>query len=122
MATYTKMLLSGSTNGLYVNVANTASPGSTIHTAVSGTSSLDEIWIYATNDYTLDAVLTIEWGGVHDGGMTNGPGILMTIPAKSGPILVIPGLLLQNSLVIKAYTAGGSNVVRLYGYVHRITA
>jgi hypothetical protein len=49
MATFSKVLLSGSTNGASVLVAATSTPGTTIHTAVSGTSSLDEIWLYADN-------------------------------------------------------------------------
>ena len=43
MATFTKTLLSGSTNGKAILVAATATPGTTIHTAVAGTSSLDEM-------------------------------------------------------------------------------
>jgi len=62
MATFTKTLLSGSTNGKAILVAATATPGTTIHTAVAGTSSLDEIWLYAVNSSNSDVKLTIEWG------------------------------------------------------------
>ncbi len=40
MATYSKVLLSGSTNGKQIKVAATATPGTTIHTAVTGTTSI----------------------------------------------------------------------------------
>ena len=63
MATYSKQLLSGSTNGKAIKVSATATPGTTIHTAVSGTSSLDEVWLWAQNTDTTDRKLTVEWGG-----------------------------------------------------------
>jgi len=115
MATFTKTLLSGSTNGKAILVNATTSPGTTIHTAVTGTSSLDEIWLYAVNSSNSDVKLTIEWGE------TTAPNgnIELTIPGESGLILVIPGLLLQNSLVVKAF-ANTANVICIHGYVNRI--
>ena len=63
MATYSRVLLSGSTNGKPIPVAATATPGTTIHTAVSGTSSFDEVYAWASNVTGSAATLTIEWGG-----------------------------------------------------------
>lgn len=116
MATYTKMLLSGSTNGKQIKVAATASTGTTIHTAVSGTSSLDEIWLYCVNSSTAAVKLTIEWGE------TTAPdgNIEVTIAPESGYALIVPGLLLQNSLVVTAF-AGTTNVLLINGYVNRIS-
>ena len=73
---FTKALLSGSTNGKGIKVVQTATAGTLLHTAVAGTSSLDEIWLYAYNGHTADVVLTIEWGEatVPDGN------IIITIP------------------------------------------
>jgi len=115
MATFTKILLSGSTNGKAILVTATASPGTTIHTAVTGTSSLDEIWLYAVNSSAGDVKLTIEWGE------TTAPNgnIELTLPGESGLTLVIPGLLLQNSLVVRAF-ASVANVICIHGYVNRI--
>ena len=115
MATYTKALLSGSTNGRGIKVVQTATAGTTIHTAVAGTSAWDEIWLYAMNIDTTARKLTIEWGNpaVDDN-------IELTIPAESGLVLVAPGLLLQNSLVVKAFAAA-ANVVIIHGYVNAIT-
>lgn len=115
MATFTKTLLSGSTNGKAILVSATASPGTTIHTAVTGTSSLDEIWLYAVNSSAGDVKLTIEWGE------TTAPNgnIELTIPPESGLTLVVPGLLLQNSLVVRAF-ADTANVICIHGYVNRI--
>lgn len=117
MATYAKTLLSESINGKQIKVVATATPGTTIHTAVSGTSALDEIWIYAVNSGGSPVKLTLEWGEATapDGN------IELTLPAEQGFILVVPGLLLQNSLVLKAF-AGTANVILINGFVNRITS
>lgn len=117
MATYSKQLLSGSTNGRMIKVAATATLGTTIHTAVSGTTSFDEIWLWAVNSDTTARKLTIEYGGA------TAPDNLIeiTIPAESGLVEILPGFLLQNSLVVTAFCAS-ANVVMIGGYVNRITA
>jgi len=117
MATYSKQKLSGSTNGKGIKVAATATLGTTIHTAVAGTSDWDEVWLYAVNSSTSAVKLTIEWGEATapDGN------IELTIPAESGLYLVIPGLLLQNELVVTAF-AGTENVIIIHGFVNRIAA
>ena len=117
MATYSKQLLSGSTNGKNIKVVATATAGTDIHTAVSGTSDMDEIWLYACNTDSTDRKLTLEFGG------TTSPDDLVevTIGAEAGWVLVCPGVLLQNSLVVKAFAAA-ANVVVINGYVNRITA
>lgn len=117
MATYTKRILSGSTNGKGIKVAQTATPGTTIHTAVTGTSDFDEVWIWAINSHTADVLLTIEYGDVSSPDNL----IIGSIPAKSGLYTVVPGLLLQNDCVIRAF-ADTANVVCIYGFVNRITA
>ncbi len=112
MATYPKELLSGGTNGKNIKVAATATAGTTIHTAVSGTSNKDEIWLYACNTDSTDRKLTIEYGGA------TSPDELteITITAEAGWVLVCPGLLLQNGLVVKAFAAA-ANVVNVNGFV-----
>lgn len=117
MATFSKRILSGSTNGKAIKVVQTATAGDTIHTAVSGTTDLDEIWLYAVNSSASAVKLTLEWGQADapDGN------IELSVVAESGLVLVVPGLLLQNSLVLKAFAAT-ANVILLHGYVNRITA
>ena len=113
MATYTKEFLSGSTNGRQVKVAATATPGTLIHTAHA--TAKDEIWIWAVNSDTTPRKLTIEFGG------TTAPDDLieLTIPAEAGLLMVVPGLILSNSLVVRAFCAS-ANVVTISGYVNRI--
>ena len=118
MATFSKHVLSGTpADGRNIKVVATATAGTTIHTAVSGTSDMDEVWLYAMNTDSSDRKLTIEYGG------TTSPDDLteITIGTEAGWVLVCPGLLLQNSLVIKAFAAA-ANVVVINGYVNRITA
>jgi len=114
MATFSKQLLSGSTNGRPVKVVATASAGTTIHTAHA--SDIDEVWLWAMNTDTADRKLTIEFGG------TTSPDDLIevTIPAEAGLVAVIPGLPLSGGLLVRAFAAA-ANVVTLAGYVNRIT-
>jgi hypothetical protein len=115
---FTKRKLSGSTDGLAIKVAATGTAGTTIHTAVAGTTAgtFDEIWLYAYNGHTAAVVLTIEFGGA---GVPD-QNIVITVAAKTGLLLVVPGLILQNGLVVKAF-AGTTNVITLTGYVNTIT-
>ena len=116
MATFTKTLLSGSTNGRNVKVVATATAGTLIHTAIAGTTSLDEVYLYACNTSGSAVTLTIEWGGV------TSPDDLtvISLPATSGRILIADGKLLQNGLVIRAF-ASSANVIVIDGFVNRIS-
>jgi hypothetical protein len=113
MATYTKTLLSGSTNGRQIKVAATATPGTTIHTAHA--TAYDEVWLWAVNSDTTARKLTVEYGG------TTAPDDLIevTVPAEGGLMLIVPGWVLTNSLVVKAFCAS-ANVVTIGGFVNRI--
>jgi hypothetical protein len=119
MATYSKVKLSGSTDGRAIKVAATATPGTTIHTGSSTATTYDEIWLYAVNSDTTARKLTIEWGG------TTSPDDLieLTIAAESGLVLVAPGLLIKGNatpLVIRAFAAT-ADVITIHGYVNQIT-
>ena len=119
MATFGKLVLSGSTDGRAIKVAATATPGTTIHTASSTATDYDEIWLYAQNTDTTARKLTIAFGG------TSAPDDLIeiTVPAESGLVLVAPGLVLKGNaspLVVKAFAAS-ANVVTIHGYVNRIS-
>ena len=117
MATFSKRLLSGSTNGKGIKVAATATAGTTIHTAVAGTSDFDEVWIWAVNSSGTNVKLTLEWGEATapDGN------IEFTVTAEDGLKCVVPGLLIQNELVVKAF-AGTGDVLVIHGFVNRIAA
>jgi hypothetical protein len=113
--TITKELLSGSTDGRSIKVASTATPGTTLHTAHA--TAKDEVWLWAANTDTTARKLTIEFGGTTSPDDT----IEITIPPESGPVLVIPGWILSNSLVVRAFAAT-ANVVTVNGFINRIAA
>jgi hypothetical protein len=118
MATFTKTILSGSTDGKAIKVAATATPGTTIHTGSATATTLHEIWLYVTNTDTNNIKLTIEWGG------TASPDDLIEaiIPAESGFFLMVPGLLIKGNatpLVVRAFAAS-ANFLTINGYVNVI--
>ena len=115
--TFTKKALTGALNGLPVKVAATTTPGTTIHTAKAGTvaDTFDEVWLWAYNGHSAAVVLTIEFGGA----AVPDQNIVVSVPFKSGLLLVVPGLILQNSLVVKAFAAT-ANVITLSGFVNDV--
>jgi len=117
MVTVYKRHLSGAADGLAILVAATSTAGTTIHTAVAGTTdgTFDEVWIYASNIHTADVTLTIEWG---DATSTNN--IVMGIPFKQGLYLIIPGFILHNGKTVKAF-ASTTNVICITGWVNTMT-
>lgn len=117
MAVYSKQLLSGGTNGKHILVAAASTLGTTVHTAVTGTSDMDEVWLWAHNSASVAGKLTIEFGAA----TSPNDRIEVTIPPEAGHVLVVPGFLLQNSLVVTAFAAS-VNVFNINGFVNRITA
>ena len=119
MAAFTKRKLSGSTDGMPIKIARTATAGDTIHTAVAGTTAgtYDEIWLWAYNSHTAVVELTLEVGGA----TAPDQNIKVTIPPKVGSVPVCLGdIILQNEKVLKAFAAV-ANVITLHGYVNSMT-
>ena len=121
MATFSKIALSGSTDGRMIKVAATVTAGTTLHTGSATPTTFDEIWLYAVNSDTTARKLTVEWGGV------SSPDDLIefTVPAESGLYLITPGLVIKGNattaLIVRAFCAT-ANVVSIAGFVNRITA
>jgi hypothetical protein len=120
MATFSKELLSGSTQGRMIKVAATSTPGTLIHATGTSSTTEDEIWLYAVNSDTTDRKLTIEFGGTTSPDDT----IEFTVKAESGLYLVVPGLVLTGTGAaannVRAFAAT-ANVILIGGYVNRIT-
>lgn len=110
-------VLSFSTSGRPIAVAATASAGTQIHTAQSGSTGVDVVTIYATNIDTVARTLTIQWGGTGTSDQL-GP---ITIGANRGAVLVADRQFLQGGLTIRAY-ADVANVINLTGGVSRYTS
>jgi len=116
MATLTKIPFSGSTHGKGVKIAATAiTAGTTIHTASSTTTAGegDTVTIYGYNSNTTAETLVLGWGGTTD------PDDLIKYQIPAGEThLVVSGLMLRNSLVVKG-AADTANKVVVFGTVTR---
>lgn len=121
MATFSKSVLSASTDGRGIKVAATSSSGTTIHTGSSTATDIHEVWLYAVNQDTSSRTLTLQWGSTSD----PDDSITYTLQAASGLVLVAPGLLIKGNasaaLVVRAF-ASSANVVVIHGYVNVVTA
>lgn len=118
MATFSKRILSGSTDGKGVLVAATATAGTLVHTGSTTATTIDEIWLYAVNTSTSSVKLTIEWG---EATVPNG-NIEVTVLPEAGLVTVIPGLPIKGNataLTVRAF-AGTANVIVVHGFVNRI--
>ena len=115
MAVYSGEVLSSSTNGRPIPVAQTATPGTLIHTASS--QGFDEVYLWASNITTASATLTIEWGG------TSNPGDHLvnsySVPANSLPIPIALGQRIRGGLAIRAFS-GTASAINITGYVNQV--
>ena len=118
MSTFSKKILSGSTDGRGVLVVATASSGTTIHTGSSTAATIQEVWLYASNPGTTTCTLTVQWGGT----TATNDDIVIPIPPQTGLFLISPGLILKGNatpLVVRAY-ASIANRITIMGYVNEI--
>lgn len=102
MPTPTKRLLSGSTDGLLIQVTGTTYAGRvTIHTATSASgvaAEVDELYIWVVNVDTTARTLTLQWGATDAD--THRIAKAFAVPASSSPLPIICGLPLNNSQVV----------------------
>lgn len=120
MATFTKTLLSASSQGQPITVVATASSGTTIHATGTSASIIDEMWLYANNTSSSPVLLTVQFGGT--GAVQNAKPI--TLAPQSGDVLIVAGLPLTGdgttATTTRAFAATAS-VVTISGYVNRIS-
>jgi hypothetical protein len=120
MATFTKTLLSASSQGQPTIVVATASSGTTIHATGISASIIDEVWLYANNTSSSPVLLTVQFGGT--GAVQNAKPI--TLAPQSGDVLIVAGLPLTGdgttATTTRAFAATAS-VVTISGYVNRIS-
>jgi hypothetical protein len=120
MATYSKAILSQSSNGRPIPVTSTGNNTTLIHTGPISASQIDELWIYASNPTTLDIMLNVLIGGTDFNNNIAFEGI---IEAYAGNVLVIPGLIVNGNnsagVEIRANVSSVSGV-NILGYVNQI--
>lgn len=116
MPTYTKVTLSASPNGLQIAVTGTtAAARTTLHTPAA--SSLDEVWLYATNIATGTTLnLTTYWGATGTSGQ-----MITQIPPIGGRVLIVDGKLLSGTGNTVSASATSGNFINIDGFVNRIT-
>lgn len=118
MGTWSKILLSGSTNGQGISVTGlTPSTGTLVHTAITGSGgAVDSVILYAHNTVTTARELSLAIGP------TTAPNSRYTqvLPALdlAGVQPVMPGLIVNNAQQIRAY-ATAVDGVRVFGWVNR---
>jgi hypothetical protein len=120
VATFSKVKLSGSTNGRGIAVVATSTLGTTIHATGTSSSVLDELWLYAANIHSSAVTVTVEFGGA----TTTSDLIQVSVPATpSGLVLICPGLILSGTgsaaTTVTAF-AGTASKIEIFGFVNRI--
>lgn len=116
MPTYSKQLLSASTNGRPIEVASTSSPGTQIHTVgATATSAKEAMHLYVTNSATTDRLLNLEFGGTATTDLLE-----VSITARDGPFLVAAGWPLTATTSIVRAFATATGGLAITGYADRI--
>jgi hypothetical protein len=120
MATYSKQLLSGSSQGQPITVTQTASTGTTIHATGTASTIIDEVWLYANNTTTSPVLLTVQFGGT----ATVQHAKPITLSPQAGDVLIVAGLPLTGTGSaannVYAFAATGT-AITISGYVNRIS-
>jgi hypothetical protein len=109
---YTREPLSGSTHGRGIKVVATGTAGTTIHTGQASTTLTDVVTLYACNTDTVTRRITFEWGGA----TVPDDNLIFDIPPKA-TVLVVPDLIIRNSLVIRCF-CDTANIVSIFGFVN----
>jgi len=117
--TYSKQILSGSTNGRMVEVNNLTSPGTTVHTVqATTTNGIEEVYLYAMNAGTATSPsrLTIELGGTG-----TADHVIVDLAEMDGLNYLVPGVsFTATTSIIRAF-ATASGIFHLAGWVNRAT-
>lgn len=116
MSTYSKQLLSASSNGQPIPITATATLGTLVHQSLL-TGAVDEVWLWLVNRSSAAVTVTVEWGAA---GNANHLVEAYSIPANSIPIEVSAGQLIQAGLQVTIF-ASTANAINAIGFVNRIT-
>lgn len=111
--------LSGSTDGVGIQVSATAGGDTLIHTGPSSSNVHDQCFLFAVNSATAGITLFFEVGGAAHT-------VFEEVPAKAGrfPVLVdqkIFGVSAGNSATAIRVGASTSGVIDIVGHVNRVT-
>ncbi len=85
------------------------------NTIIKPIDSTKDIFWMNNNGYVTGVKFTVEFGGTAEKDQ-----IELNIPGESGLVLVVPGLPLNNSAVVRGFAAS-ANLVSVLGYVNRVS-
>ncbi len=120
MSPITREFLSESTNGSYINVTTSGTPGVLLHTATSTAGEKDEVWLWGTNNTDTIASVVIEWAGTNDVTDISQVGVA----SAQGRQLLIAGETIAGGLNVRAFSTHASasvSGVNIGGHVNRIS-
>lgn len=122
MPTFTKHVFSELDDGHPVNVGSTSAPGTLIHTvgatATDG-SEFDSVYLFMSNSTANSQLVTVLFGGTS----TDQHNVTLTLAARDGPNLVVPGWPLTGTdSTVYTFTSTSTEGVVVTGYVNRATA
>ncbi len=107
----TRVILgAGMTDGKFLMVtATTLGAAQTLHVHSRG-ARFERLRVDAWNNTGTAADLHLQWVGV----ASPNDEVVFSVPAKAGPIAIVPDWLLVKGGAVKVYTPGGANVINLY--------
>ena len=114
MASISRRVLSGSTNGQPIAVTATSSPGTTIN--VASATKINMITLTAKNTATVDRILTIEWGGT-----STRNHIIGVIPAQDSLYMQVDNMPIEGTTATIAAFATATSGLDILGYVDVFT-
>jgi len=100
MPSYVPTVPSGSTSGRLIALSTTST---TLHDSTTTTTNLDEVFVYVCNTSTAAVEVTLEIEGTAAANQ-----IIDSIPAKSGLVLMLPGMRCNDTTDIDAKAATAS--------------
>lgn len=117
MATISKDILSGSTNGKPISVPINTGTFATVHTGPTSTSDFHEVFLWVTNaNGSVNEQVTVRLNGASNDGK-----IKAVIPPQE-TVLVLPGVPIKGNASAVVIDIGGSSAAsaNCFGYVNKI--
>ena len=114
MATYSRALFSGSTNGRPVSLSLSTNT-TTVCTVGTSTSAFSEIYLWANNITANPVTMTLQFGTATSDRICQD----LSIPANSPPIPIVTGQNVNGGVSLSGY-ASAASAINVQGYINLI--
>lgn len=114
MASISRRILSGSTNGRPIAVTATTSPGTTLN--VASATTINMVTIAAKNTATVARTFTIEWGST-----STSSHIIGVVPPQDGLYMLVDNMPISGTTATIAAFATATSGLDILGYVDAFT-